>query len=322
MYLRHFADQRKVLHLVDRDDLGRVVPSSVRNACNEVGFYEWRPGLAPEDVEDPAVLAPEYVEHVLLADFEGRAVAPLARMLETGRPPETDEDRYHLSHFIALQATRGRRFREDLAQAGAMALRMSLDSPEGRARSVAWLAERGLPHGRADVDAHLERVLGPTGPRVIPSATYATQQALRASLDVARRLWTGAWHVHRYDHPALLTSDEPVVAWHPGDEPITALTAPVLWFPLSRTHLLAIHWPIGASTARQIVRRDRPHPDHVNSLTATQAERWIVHHPQDGEVLARASVGPRPEWVDEVLDVRAEGDVIHEKHRLRRRPRA
>jgi hypothetical protein len=308
VYLRHFADGRNRLHLVDRDDLTRTVPSTVNNALNETGFYQWHTGLGPEDVPDPAVLHPEYVESRLLSEFEGRAVSPLARILDTGRPPATAEDRYHLSHFIALQVTRGRRFRNGLGQARVQTMQRYLNTPEGLIKTRAWLADHGHPHEPADAQRHLARMFGPRGPRVSADPTHATQQALRVAFKgLAQRLLDGGWGVHRYETPALLTGDEPVTAWHPDGDPVTLTTTPVLWLPLNRFTLLAIHWPITAPDGRRhILRSDRPDADLVNSLTATQAERWIVHHPDDGALVARAGVGPRQGWMDDVLDGRPE----------------
>jgi hypothetical protein len=319
MYLRHFADERRMLRLVDRDDLRRTVPSTVNKACNEVGFYEWQPGLALDEVEDPAVLDPEHVEG-LLSGFEGAAAPCIQRILESGRPPETKEDRYHLAHFIAIQAARGRRFREDLSQMGTWAPREHLRERLTPAEVEQRLARRGLPHAPSDVAAYIAEMLSPRGPRLVPSTTFATQQALRFAFeDIAPRLFTGAWRVITFAEPALLTSDEPVVAWHPDDEPVTAKTAPYVWIPLGRRHLLEVHHPDTSGASSE--RNDSYPADWLNSIVATQAERWIVHHPEDGHLLQSLQVGPRTQWSEEVLEIHDEGDRVRVRGRLRRLPK-
>lgn len=318
MYLRNFADEHNRLRLVDRDTLTRTLLSSVKRACNEVGFYEWRPGLAMEEVDDPAVLDPEHIEG-LLSVFEGRATAAIGRILTSGHPPRTKEDRYDLVHFVALQTARGRRFRDDLSQVATWAARRHMRETVSYEQAAQWLRERGRSHTRADVEAFLDRVLGPGGPTLIPDKTFAIQQALRfAYLDVAPRLWTRRWHVVQFDQPALLTSDEPVVAWHPDNEPVTAVTAPIVWLPLSRRHVLEIRDDAhGDGTSR----RGRPEEAHrINSLAATQAEQWIIHHPDDQVLLTRLNLGPHTSWAEETIARRVDGDTIRETRRVRRLP--
>jgi hypothetical protein len=320
MYLRNFADERGVLRLVDRDDLSRTIPSTVNNACKEVGFYEWRPDLKPDEVDDPSVLDPEHIEG-LLSVFEGRATAAIARILNTGQPPRTVEDRYNVVHFLALQAVRGRRFREDLSQAGTWAARRLLLESLTYEQIEERLVERCEPHEPEDVEAFIDSALGPRGPRLLPDKTFAIQQALGfAFRGVAPRLWSGSWHVFEFDEPALVTSDEPVVAWHPDDEPVTAMTAPVVWLPLGRRHLLEVR---GDDTERAdtAVRGGRVEADRVNSLVATQAEQWILHHPEDGDLLSHIKVGPRTHWAEQVLGTRLEGEWVREMRRVRRLPK-
>ncbi|SOC53627.1 Protein of unknown function, partial [Blastococcus aggregatus] len=307
MYLRNFADERSMLRVAHRDNVNRTFLSTVNRACNEVGFYEWRPGLTADEVDDPEVLDPEHIEG-LLSVFEGRAAAPIKRILSSGQPPRTAQDRYDLVHFVALQAARGRRFREDLSQVATWATRRSVRESIQAEKAAEWLRARGEPHGPQDVEAFVDRVLGPDGLTLRPDQTFAIQQALAfAYLRLAPRLWTRPWHVVRFDEPALLTSDEPVVAWHSEDEPVTAVTAPVVWLPLGRQSLLEIRGD-GAQGPDGTRVADLHDARRVNALVAAQAERWIMHHPDDHDLLADIDVGPRTRWTEEVLDTRITGD--------------
>lgn len=125
MYLRRFATSAKEVVLVDRDDLTKSEVMTTKQAMQIEDFYGWDTGYTPEEIEDPAMLDPEHIEK-LLGAFESRASGAFDRMLESGRPPQTAKDRYHLTHYIALQAARGQRFREDLTQIATLTMRRCL----------------------------------------------------------------------------------------------------------------------------------------------------------------------------------------------------
>lgn len=340
MYLRRFADSEGRVVLVDRDDLTGSEIKTAKQALQLDDFYGWEPGLTPEEVEDPDVLDPEYVEK-LLSVFESRAAGAFDRMIQTDGPPKTAKDRYHLANFIALQAARGRRFREDLAQMGTYAMReyMQANSDLGRVRD--WLADAGMPHEPADVAAFVESAWGPDGPRLVPDQSFAIQQALAfAMIQVAPTLWSRSWLVVTFDDSCLLTSDEPIVAFHPQDEPVTAATAPFVLMAVDRRHLLVMRQvpapqvdtdfdPQAASQnpskkAESVAddhRRGVPEEAaHFNSLVATQAEKSIVQHPEDGALVTALALGPRTEWGEEILETMQAGDTITVRGRVRRVP--
>jgi hypothetical protein len=326
MYLRRFADADKRVVLVNRDDLSQSEIKTTRQALHLDDFYGWDTGLSPESVDDPAMLDPEHIEK-LLGVFESRAAGAFDRLIESGHPPTIAKDRYHLTHFVALQAARGQRFREDLSQIATFAMRkhMLANSDPDRVRN--WLAERGDPHEPNDVASFTESAYGPNGPRLVPDQALAIQQALGFAMQqVAPTLWSRSWVVLTFDEPCLLTSDEPVVAFHPEDEPVTAMTAQFVLMAVDRQHLL-------------IMRRVAPEPDnpeptvadsfargtpeqaaHFNSLVATQAERYVVHHPADAAFVAHLLLGPRTAWGEEILEVIEDGDAVTVRGRVRRLP--
>ena len=318
MYLRRFANDAKEVVLVDRDD-----------------FYGWDTGHSPEEIEDPAMLDPEHIEK-LLGVFESRAAPAFDRMIESGHPPQTAKDRYHLTHYIALQAARGQRFREDLAQTATLVMRRHLRANNDPDKVRAWLAERGKPSEPEDVEAFAERVYSPNGPRLVPDQAIAIQQSLGFAIDqVATSMWMRSWLVLTFDHPCLLTSDEPVVAFHPDDEPVTAMNAPFVLFAVDRQHLLVMRQVEGdpstepsgepadedERTVSDSIGRGRPeHATHYNSLVATQAERHIVHHPDDTALLDDLVLGPRTVWGEEILETIRDSDTVTVRSRARRLP--
>lgn len=217
-----------------------VVPCSVNNACNEVGFYSWEPGLKADEVDDAALLDTEFVEKSLSV-FEGRAAGAIRRVVATGQPPATPQDRFDLTHFVALQATRGKRFREDLNQAGTLAMRRQLLESLTWERVEQWLIDSGEPHAPDDVERFLDEVFGERGPRLVADGTFAVQQALGFAMQyIAPSLWMRRWTVVEFTEPVLLTSDEPVAIWHPKNEPVSVITAPMVWMPLNRRHALEL----------------------------------------------------------------------------------
>jgi hypothetical protein len=319
MYLRNFANERQLLRLVDRGDVSRAIPSSVNNACNEVGFYSWEPGLSADDVEDPSLLDPEFAEKSLSV-FEGRAEGAIGRVLASGQPPATPQDRFDLTHFVALQTTRGRRFREDLNQAGTLAMRRHLLGSLTSERVEQWLIEHDEPHAPADVQDFMDEALSERGPRLVADGTFAVQQALGfAMLNFAPSIWSRHWTVIEFSEPALLTSDEPVTMWHPDNEPVSILTAPFVWMPLDRRHALELTftWNSEPDSSRH---GDQTQADFINTLVASQAERWVILHPSDSELISRIDVGPRTVWAEEVLETHFEGDTMHVVGRVRRLP--
>ena len=121
----------------------------------------------------------------------------------------------------------------------------------------------------------------------------------------------------------LLTSDEPVVAWHPDDEPVTAVTAPVVMIALDRRHLLVMRQVAVGEGADQPAESawSADEAQRSNSLVATQAHKWIVHHPEDAHLVGDLPLGPRTEWGEEILEVVDEGEQIRVRGRVRRVPR-
>ena len=57
----------------------------------------------------------------------------------------------------------------------------------------------------------------------------------------------------------------------------------------------------------------------VNGRVATQAHRWIVHHPDD-HPLEDLVLGPRTAWGDELVSVEEEGTTQRELYVHRRLP--
>ncbi len=123
MLLRRFADEEDQLSVVQREPPHSSHLSMVRKACNEVGFYE----LPTADIAEShqAGHDPEQVEKTL-SEIEGESAPMLDRLVRDGFPLPV-EHRYRLSMLVALQASRGRRFRQDVNDVATIRAKQSLE---------------------------------------------------------------------------------------------------------------------------------------------------------------------------------------------------
>lgn len=107
---------------------------------------------------------------------------------------------------------------------------------------------------------------------------------------------------------AVLTSDEPVCWWSPGDGPVGYATARVVWLPLSPRLIVQFREPTFDMAAHGLpdVRSGEARDElvaFVNRVVASQAERWIVHHPDDAPIVDMV-LPAREVWGDELVAVR------------------
>lgn len=298
--LRRFADADNKLIMVKREDLSSSFSTTVNNACNEAGFYR----IETEDIEtghreghDPEAL------EKLLSVFESRANDALKHLLD-GAPPWTDEDRYHLATFTALQYVRGWRLRKQFDEIGTLTMRreMLTNRPQLERSAKRLLRQRGEPATRKAVAAFVDHSYGPQGPRLVFDKSHAIQTSFRFALKtLVPMLFTRPLRLLHFTRDApLLTSDSPVVIWAPDrpDERVVALVdaatitlplAPNLALSFSRSGQDAVAKP-GATRARQI-----------NTAVADIVDRWIYHHPDTSPLNDLDIPSEKPHWQDQKL---------------------
>lgn len=323
-YLRNFANNADQVVLVDRDDLGRSHLTAVRKACAEVGFYRLDPDAFVR-AEESGLIDPEVIEQHL-SQFERAAAPGIYKLVRTGLANLTQEDWYHLINFIALQTVRGNRFREDLNATGTQALRVHIGETVTDPQIRTWLEADGSSAATADVSAFREDLLGPQGPRLVATKETLIQESLKLALGgLGERLADNmAWSVIDADRARVLTGDEPVCWWAPGDKPVGFASANVVWFPISRRRILQLHdktvspKSLGLADGATPSGRDNL-VQFVNTQVAAQAHRWIVHHPDD-RPLEDLAIGPRTAWGDELVSVEEDGDTRRELWIHRRLP--
>ena len=302
--------------MVARNDItASYPPVTVNNACNEIGFYK----IPTDDLEVEARDGhdPEQVE-TILAEIEGESKKYIDEMLNGVFPPRL-EARFRLSMYVALQMTRGWGFRQEVDELNTLMVPHFAEMYITPERVRAELRRSGQPYGSTDVENMLARLTRPGLLRPKLRQGHHVQNMLQLALDsIMPLLWQRTWRLLEFGEPMLLTSDEPVAVFRPEDN--TAGIAGIadsraIWLPLDRQHALAFT----LTGAEQVVPSGPTRARQINSIVATQARRWIFHHPDDNP-LAGLELGPRMVVVDEVVGVRREGDTIRELHRLVRRP--
>lgn len=323
-YLRNFADNSQQLSLVDRDRPDRAVRSAVRKACAEVGFYRIETEVLVRD-EDRADHDPESVEHHL-SQFEQAAAPAVYKLLRTGWADFTKEDWYHLINHIALQSVRGHRWREDFNAMATHQMRLQLGATVIDDRVRTWLHANGCPASADEVGIFKAELLGPSGPKLVAPDAVMIQEGIKLALgELGERLADKmTWSLILSDTVPVLTSDEPVCWWSPGDVPVGYATASIVWFPLSPRVILQLRDreadrdELGLPPVASPAGRDEL-VCLVNSQIANQAHRWIIHHPDD-RPLDGLQIAPRTTWGDQFVSVTEDGSTSHELWVHRRLP--
>lgn len=323
-YLRNFANDRFQVMLVDRDVPSRMHRSHIRNACVEVGFYRIEADVLERE-EDRATHNPEVIE-ALLGGFEAAAAPAINKLAGRRRDSFSREDWYHLINFIALQTVRGTRWREDFKASASHALRQYLGESVSDEEIRGWLREEGRPCRDGDIVAFRRKMISEQGPRLVAPQAVMIQEGLKLALSgIAERLADRmCWEFIEPTSVPVLTSDEPVCWWAAGDGPTGYGNAPIVWMPLSRGRILQMRDADETNENLGLPRLDTVggHDELasiVNSEIAGQAERWVVHHPDDTP-LDDVEIPPRTQWGNQLADVRQEGTRVYEQYIHRRLP--
>ncbi|MFF7291655.1 DUF4238 domain-containing protein [Microbacterium sp. NPDC008134] len=269
LYLVNFANPAKKVMLVDRNYPSRKHLSVVRKAITEVGFYR----IETEHLaraSDRATFDPESVEAGLSA-LE-TAVKPTIDKLvhRTGRLD--DNDWYRLIQFTALQTVRGNRWREILID---------------RISARIWDEYFVTPRPTAGESPAANLSAETRFPRVVPPQAVLVQESLKMALGTETDIGIGRYLAEktiRFIRPSnarVLTSDEPVVWWSPGDDSCAYALATCVWMPLSPALIVEFADVDFDRSAHDVPDSGDDLVTFVNGLVASQAHRWIVHHPDD-----------------------------------------
>jgi hypothetical protein len=297
--LRNFANERDQLRARARDDLSSAHLTTVKNACNEIGFYR----IEADDLEAWARDGhdPELVEKVL-SGLEADAADVVARLIER-KIPRAEQDLFHLALFVAVQSTRGWRFRDEVNQTVTLQMRAEMRArPEELARKArTFLRRRGEPSSPQDVAAFIESAYGENGPRLVAPDPVTVQASLGHALQLTPLLAARSPRLYVFEEPSLVLSDAPVVSWAPGEGRAVGIgNAHLIFMPLSRTVALAY----GQKAERPVCAGTRIRARQINKLIADDATRWVYEHPDDDLVAKIEVPAERPKWATELLSVK------------------
>jgi hypothetical protein len=280
-YLNRFADDEGRLEMVPRSG-GAPILSSVRNAAAETDFYTIEPTDTPE--EDPH---PRVIEE-LLSVLEDRAATAMENLLGDRFPP-SDEVRYGLANFIALQAVRTWAWHGDFERISDMAwksmIRSDLDNnPNSSFKPVADDLDRFVIHA---------------------GKNYRLGVMLQQMLHLAPFVFAMTWRLYVHDVSAFLTSDEPIGIWtRPGrTESAGILSADAVYVPLDPMHALGL---LRSEVPETIIEGSETRARHINVSVAAGARRWLFQRPgstplQDAELppVREAHYVRADRWIDE-----------------------
>lgn len=315
-YLRGFANDREQVKVVPLDPSRAPFSTAVRNVAAQNHFH------TIEEFEEE----PDWFEKAL-SGIEGEAIRRISGF-ERGAFPLSEEDRWGLSYFIALQSVRGPDTRRTLEHLQASMVRLEVGAG-GRKNVGGWI-RRNLG---VDPSPELEeRIWADATQPGGPPVRFRNAVHIAHTLDTASELTpyfaTRPWTLVRFDRRSLITSDAPVsLIRHPDDEDwagVGYLTAWGIAFPLTRKLGLLMSDPLtgleglDADDPRLQDRRAlvlRGGLDHIepgttaqeklfNEHTAHSAREHIYLHPEDEKFIPPTLHEPN------LINVRPMGGLI------------
>jgi hypothetical protein len=264
-YLRRFADENGRIRRLDMS--GGNVVMSVTNAAVETDFYTIQTGDGPSDAIEQQ-----------LSEIETRA-AEAFRDIDAGRLASSAVPN-GLVDFVAIQATRGRDFRDTMNdftnQVAQMMFAMIGSDPTMLERAVTDIL------GREPTEEELQKYRDGLTRRddfkVAMSDNAAVQAMLEGAASLAPLFSMMPWHLLGVpdDAPLLVTSDRPLALW--------ARERSGQFFAVGFGTADEITLPIDPRSCFVITPRGETPPDQttigaVIRRTVGAAHRWVFSHP-------------------------------------------
>lgn len=301
--------------MVPLDPARKAFISSVKNVAAQTHFH------TIDDPEEPDAF------ETALSGIEGEAIGIIGKFRRNEFPP-SEEDRWTLSYYMALQSVRGPDARKTLEHLRAQIVRFEIGAA-GRVSVGKWIKENcGFDpspeqEGRVWADA-----TQPDGPPI----RFSNLAHIRHMIDMAEELTSyfagRQWSLVRFERRALVTSDAPVsLIRDPQDDGwdgVGFMTAWGITFPLTRELGLLMNDPtwmleglepdgFRAQEIRAAVLRGKTDGIQIgttameklfNEHLAHSARQYIYCHPEDAKYVPDDL--PEPE----LINVRAAGGLF------------
>jgi hypothetical protein len=279
-YLRHFANEREQIKVIDRAPPQKTYKCPVRDVASERFFYRL-------ETEVGASLELEST----LSQIEGEARGALERLISDPFPP-SGEDRELIGFFVGLQWLRGRDQRDTYNNlVDQLSKLVLLNQPRhvlrGNLRSAL---------GREPTDAEVDQLLKRfSNYKVTPHQNESIQQTLKMAPGLGRIASGRTWQLLRFAEPCLITSDSPVVTWTnpkhrsgPYSQNGFGMCDEIR-FPIDMRHALIL---AAEAPAGEIVREgSSEQAKALNYSVAVNGYRRVFHHP-DIDPLAGLKLPP------------------------------
>jgi Protein of unknown function (DUF4238) len=277
-YLRRFANTAEQVTVVSRDDLSRKFTASIDDILAERDFYAF-------ETEDGSS---SYEAEELFSTFEHDASQALTRVIAGAFPP-TEQDRVHISVFVAAQFLRGWDMREAMAvpfvHVGQM---IAMNATKESVRAFFRRTEDREPSDE-EVRDYVDFAKDTTGYRIEVHPNELIRQLLQSIPGLANMAFARTWQLLRTEEGHFLTSDAPVSTWthqknrHPFYGSGGFGMSDELSLPIDRQHALVLAHDAPAGEVVRDVGLD--HVRALNRRTATSGRRYIIHHPDDEPLL-------------------------------------
>jgi|GEM_PF-1436321 hypothetical protein len=292
-YLRAFANDRDQIRVVPLAASRTPFTTAVKNVAAQNHFH------TTEEFEDE----PDWFERAL-SGLEGEALRRIDGF-ERGAFPPSEEDRWGLSYFMALQSVRGPDTRRTLEHLQASMARLEIGAG-GRQGVRAWIRRNLGVEPSPELEERIwAEATQPGGPPVSFRNSVHIEHTVETASELMPYFATRPWTLVRFDRRSLITSDAPVsLIRHPDVEDwqgVGFLTAWGIALPLTRKLGLLMSDPLialeglDADDPRVQERRAlvlRGALDHIesgttaheklfNEHTAHSAREYIYLHPED-----------------------------------------
>ncbi|WP_133617116.1 DUF4238 domain-containing protein [Leucobacter luti] len=234
-YLRGFATDQNRISVRPLDQSRKPFISNTRNIAAQSHFHTLNDALEPDGFEKN------------LSELEGQAVGIIRRLID-GELPISEEDRYALSYFIALQSVRGPETRRTIDQLQAHIVRAEVGMG-GRENVSRWVKKRlGFEPTVEQAERIWEEATQPGGPPIKLSNRRQIEHMVNTAQEITQYIFMRPWSIVHFKRRALLASDAPVtLVPHEDEEPWMGVGFQTAWgitFPLSRRCGLLMSDPI------------------------------------------------------------------------------